>query len=277
MASSEEKMYHSNKSAIVECILNEVCDDENHSTSLDWYDAVIHDGGALIHSLTPRGARTFSDYAFNQMLKLIRMELRKVDIVWDYYRKYAIKEQIRGDRGKGSRLRVSPKTLIPKNWSEFLRDSNNKTELIHFLAKTVIEEDNGIGDVYMTDVDNCTVRHVGTGEEMDGEFKQEEADVRIVIHILHALKSFMQLHNCKDVRFRCYDNHNRPVLPIPRNQRRFPNSFSVWKWEKEKNSRHWLNGKCTGSHQIGCPPSVCHNDGLGHNFKFQRKVKEDLF
>ena len=113
------------------------------------------------------------------------MELRKacrVDIVWDYYRKYSIKEQSRGDIVKGSRLRVSPKTLIPKNWSEFLRDSNNKTELFHFLTKTVIEEDNGIGDVYMIDVDYCTVRPVGTGEEMYGEFKQEEPDVRIVIH-----------------------------------------------------------------------------------------------
>ena len=185
MAYSEEKMYHSNKSAIVECILNEVCDDENHSTSLDWYDAVIHDGGALIHSPTPRGVRVFSDYAFNQILKLVHMELRKacrVDIVWDYCRKYSIKEQSRGDIVKGSRLRVSPKTLIPKNWSEFLRDSNNKTELFHFLTKTVIEEDNGFGDVYMIDVDYCTVRPVGTGEEMDGEFKQEEPDVRIVIH-----------------------------------------------------------------------------------------------
>ena len=192
VAYSEDKMYYSNKSAIVECILNEGCDDEHCSTSLHGYDAVIHDGGALSHSLIPRGIHNFQNHGEGQSLKLIHMALRKayrVDVVWDYYREHSIKEEIRSDRGKGSRLNVSAKVHIPKNWSKFLQDSKNKAELFRFLTEIVLQGANGLGNVYVTDVDNNTVRHVGSGDEMVGEFKQEEADTRIVAHILHALNS----------------------------------------------------------------------------------------
>ena len=172
----------------MECILNEGCDDEHCSTSLHGYDEVIHDGGALIHSLIPRGIHSFQNYEG----QLIHTELRKasrVHVVWDCYRAHSIKEEIRSDRGKGSRLIVSPKVHIPKNWSEFLQDSKNKTELFHFLRKIVLQGVNGLGNVYITDVDNNTVHHVAPGDEIVGEFKQEEVDTRIVTHILHALNS----------------------------------------------------------------------------------------
>lgn len=192
MAYSEDKMYHPNKSAIVQCILNEGSDDEHCSTSLHGYDAVIHDGGSLIHSLIPRGNHNFQTYGECQLLKLIHTELRKtsrVDVVWDCYREHSIKEEIRSDRGKGSRLKVSARVQIPKNWCEFLQDSKNKTELFSFLTEIVLKGVSGLGNVYITGVESNTVRHVGPGDEMVGEFKQEEADTRIVVHILHALNS----------------------------------------------------------------------------------------
>lgn len=89
----------------------------------------------------------------------------------------------------GSRLKVSAKVQILKNWCEFLQDSKNKTELFRFLTEIVMQGVSGLGNVYITDVDNNTVRQVGRGDEMVGEFKQEEADTRTVVHILHALNS----------------------------------------------------------------------------------------
>lgn len=62
VAYSEDKMYHLNKSAVVECILNEGCDDEHCFTSLHDYDAVIHDEGVLIHFVTPREIHLFQKY-----------------------------------------------------------------------------------------------------------------------------------------------------------------------------------------------------------------------
>lgn len=41
--------------------------------------------------------------------------------------------------------------------------------------KNIDAKDSGMGDVYIADVDNYTERHIGPGEEIYGEFRQEEA------------------------------------------------------------------------------------------------------
>jgi len=54
---------------------------------------------------------------------------------WDIYLEDSLKAATRSKRGQGIRRRVKPDTIIPKNWSTFLRDDNNKTELFAFLAQ----------------------------------------------------------------------------------------------------------------------------------------------
>lgn len=115
LAYSEDKIHHSNNPAILECILNEGCDAKHCSMSQYGYDAIIHDGKALIHSLSPHGIHTFQEYEEEQFLKLIHTELRKasrVDVVWDCYREHFTKEKIRSDKGKGSQVKVSPRAQI---------------------------------------------------------------------------------------------------------------------------------------------------------------------
>ena len=48
-------------------------------------------------------------------------------------------------RGRGVRQRVQASTLVPKNWSEFLRVDLNKKELFYFLAEQVPLVDFGVG------------------------------------------------------------------------------------------------------------------------------------
>jgi hypothetical protein len=106
MKTKNQKMYHSRKSDVVDCLQNEL---EGMLSSIDFkdcrthYDCVVIDGGALIHSLIPRaGAVTFEDYLTKHFMQHIKMELRKtkrLDVVWDAYWETSIKGETRSDRG----------------------------------------------------------------------------------------------------------------------------------------------------------------------------------
>ena len=82
------------------------------------FDAVIWDGGHLIHGVPPKGNMvTFQDYANETFLPDIRRTLRdcaRVDIIWDEYRCDSLKALTRLERGTGVRQLVRPFAKIPK-------------------------------------------------------------------------------------------------------------------------------------------------------------------
>ena len=59
---------------------------------------------------------------------------QRVDVVWADYRSDSLNAQTRDMGGKGIRRRVEPNNAVPKNWAEFLRINENKTELFAFLS-----------------------------------------------------------------------------------------------------------------------------------------------
>ena len=83
--------------------------------------------------------------------------------------------------------KVGPNVRISGNWSEFLRDSTNKVELFKYLSGEVMQRFHSGGDIYITMSNGTTVGHVGPGEDMTTVCNQEEADTRIILHIIHAL------------------------------------------------------------------------------------------
>ena len=64
---------------------------------------------------------------------------KRTDIVFDVYLADSLKSETRLKQGKGVKLRVTDKGKIPQSWQRFLRDSDNKTELFHFLADKIAE------------------------------------------------------------------------------------------------------------------------------------------
>lgn len=194
MAESEEVMYSSKKSEIIHC-LEKAVSESNNPISVEQtmsYDCLIVDGGALIHMLVPgRGIATFTDFKTMCFKKYIQCELRKVSslhIVWDTYKEQSIKDATRSGRGTGVRIKVDSNVKIPGNWTEFLRDSKNKAELFKFLGDNPVDTQSIPGDLYISSADGKTVKHWGRGEDMEGQFCKEEADSRMVLHILHALR-----------------------------------------------------------------------------------------
>ena len=113
--------------------------------------------------------------------------MSRLDIVWETYRPMSIKGHTRDERGHGVRLKVGPNVRIPGNWFEFLRDSTNKVELFKYLSGEVMQRFHSGGDIYITMSNGTTVGHVGPGEDMKTVCNQEEADTRIILHIIHDL------------------------------------------------------------------------------------------
>jgi hypothetical protein len=134
------------KSDIVSCLeelipksTDDVMPDIQSSPSLGVpaVDAVILDGAVIVNMLKPGTARTFAEYATQIFLPYITTQLKhvlRVDLVWDEYIQGSLKTYTRSVRGKGSRRRVKASNTLPRNWQEFLRNDENKSELFSFLS-----------------------------------------------------------------------------------------------------------------------------------------------
>ena len=77
-------------------------------------------------------------------------------------------------------------TKLPRNWMDFLRDSMNKKELFAFLSSKVVEF-NWQPDKAIYVTSGKAVASIGSTIPMQN-CNHEEADTRIVVHIVHGLE-----------------------------------------------------------------------------------------
>ena len=86
------------------------------------------------------------------------------------------------------RRKVSSQVKHPGNWMDFLRDPNNKMELFAFLTLKVTQ--------FVFPLNKAV--HITSGDSVEStgpnmlDCNHEEADTRIVVHILHALEQGMK-------------------------------------------------------------------------------------
>ena len=124
------------KSELLKCLPN-AAEQLNPPTH---FDCRILDGAVIVHSLPTTGVVTFDDYADKIFIPHLLSQLRysnRVDVVWDTYVSGSLKESTREKRGTGVRRKVSSQAKLPANWMQFLRDSENKSELFQFLTQKV--------------------------------------------------------------------------------------------------------------------------------------------
>ena len=76
----------------------------------------------------------------SQLIKLLPAGYKRVDIVADTYRKVSIKDPERGKRGCADKVLIrSAKSKVPRNFSEFLQNGENKTRLIDLILTVIFE------------------------------------------------------------------------------------------------------------------------------------------
>ena len=172
------------------------------------YDCKVMDGAVIVHCLPIVAVSTFNEYADMVFIPYLEKQLQnatRLDVVWDTYISDSLKESTREKRGKGVRRKVSGQTKLPGNWMDFLRDPKNKIELFAFLTVKVSEfmfPPNKI--VFITSGES--VISIGASSDMP-KCNHEEADTRIVVHVLHALE-----HGTKSVQVRTVDTDVVAIL-----------------------------------------------------------------
>jgi hypothetical protein len=126
------------KSDLLKCIQPDI--NRDNADPPTQFDCKVLDGAVIVHSLPTIEASTFNDYAEKVFIPHIQCQLyqnKRVDIVWDTYVPDSLKNATREKRGEGARRKVAGQTKLPKNWTMFLRDPQNKSELFSFLTTKV--------------------------------------------------------------------------------------------------------------------------------------------
>ena len=74
-----------------------------------------------------------------KFLKLLPQGYERIDIVADTYHEVSLKSAERSQRGKASKVNIrSAKSKIPRNFSDFLKNGENKESLIILMRDTII-------------------------------------------------------------------------------------------------------------------------------------------
>ena len=80
-------------------------------------DAIIVDGSAFVHSMQPRIAKTFGEYATLEIVPKIKSystKYQRTDFVFDVYKADSLKAETRTRRGYGARRRVMETGKVPQ-------------------------------------------------------------------------------------------------------------------------------------------------------------------
>lgn len=152
-------------------------------------EAIVLDGSALINSLPPRTSTTFDEYASVTVIPYVQAlsaKYKRTDIVFDVYLSSSLKSETRLKRGTGARRRVTGTNKTPRNWKNFMREAENKTELFHFLADKIADMDT-VNSVVVTKEELALSKHVLSLDDIS-PCSHEEADTRMFVHARHAVK-----------------------------------------------------------------------------------------
>ena len=96
----------------------------------------------MVNTTPPRSSKTYEDYALEYIflkIKFYGATYKRVDVVFDVYRRFTLKGEARVRRGQGMRRRGTCTSKTPTNWRSFLRDDDNKTELFQLLSDRICQ------------------------------------------------------------------------------------------------------------------------------------------
>ena len=151
---------------------------------------LVCDGPVIVQMLKPDTAKTFMQYYQEVFLPYVQQQMcfvQRMDIVWDDYTSNSLKICTRERRAKGSRKRVLPKTPIPTSWHSFLCNDANKKELFAYLRTAIIQ--NPLPDQIIVTTHKRKLLSSSPINSSNLEpCNHEEADSRIFVHVLDAIK-----------------------------------------------------------------------------------------
>ena len=148
--------------------------------------AYVVDLMALVRTITNIPG-TYEELTF-QLIRLLPMGYKRVDIVADTYREVSIKDPERRKRGCADKVLIqSAKSKVPRNFSEFLQNGENKTRLIDLILTIILERKLEVlfslnsKEIYFSTDDRChKINRDDVINVPELSSNQEEADTKHV-------------------------------------------------------------------------------------------------
>ena len=161
---------------------------------------MVIDGQALVVSLgKPKDSVTFGDMsdAFLRAVLQIGKFCQRIDVVFDRYWEYSIKEITRKRRSKTSkpirRVIENRDVPLPKNWSNFMALSENKADLARFLSEQLITRAPESKEIVTVGgfKDELEVRSSTPTTPLSClNANHEEADTRLALHAMNVTNCY---------------------------------------------------------------------------------------
>ena len=190
----------------------------------------VIDGMALLRAIVkPKVCRYWNDWmiAVNSKIKeQFTQTCRRVDIVFDSYDRRSTKSSCRNNRAKNSTQygRIEPHMKFPNDMSGIFSSNDNKRLLQEFVIAGVIEaHDPRDGELIIAGgkCDTTSVKSTLRGCISSLRSSQEEADCRLLLHVLH---SFKEGYDRIVVRARDTD----VLVILLQHLKRFPADAQLW-------------------------------------------------
>ena len=153
---------------------------------------VVLDMPAVVHMVRPTSANTFADNATQHIVPFLEYQItptvERIDAIWDNYPEGNLKSLTHQRRGTGRRTRIGDgHTQIPKHeWnSGFLKNEENKEELLSFLSEEIVKKDLG-GKLLLSNKCERVLSNRPCDVSALEPCNQSEADTIIFRHLAHA-------------------------------------------------------------------------------------------
>jgi len=119
---------------------------------LTYCDCQVLDGAAEVHFLPVTGVVILM--TMHRMFLFLKQlqSSKRIDVVWDTYLTYSLKESTREKRGKGVHRKVSGQTKVPSKWMDFLCDPKNR--IVCFSNRQNLK-------IYIS-INQTSICHIGT-------------------------------------------------------------------------------------------------------------------
>ena len=167
-------------STLMSCLVNE---DVDLPVRVDC-TAVLVDGSFIAHFRRPKCVQTIGAY-IEQMRQLAVYS--RIDLMFDRYFDLSIKDVTRVGRGTGGRYHIMPNTPIPRKWKQFLRNSENKTEMFKLIAEYVSTLQIPDGKQVVCTSEEKALSFPRTPVDDISPCAHEEVDTRILLQAKHAV------------------------------------------------------------------------------------------
>ena len=152
--------------------------------------AILVDGSFIAQSHRPKCVDTIGAYIEKVYLEMVMRQLtvfQCVDLMFDRYFDLSIKDVTRVGRGTGGRYHIMPNTPIPRKWKDFLRNSENKTEMFKLIAEYVSNLRIPEGKQVICTSEERALSLPPAPVDDISPCEHEEVDTRILLHAKHAV------------------------------------------------------------------------------------------